>query len=148
MNKIILIGRNTKDIELRTTQSGIDVTQFTLAVQRNYKNADGEYDTDFINCIAFKSTAKLIHSYIKKGDKLGIEGRIQTRSYDAQDGTKRYLTEVVVDNIEFLESKKEDSQKENKESNSQALKKAIEDESDPFVDFSKEIELSDDDLPF
>lgn len=153
MNKVILIGRNTKDIELRTTPSGLDVIQFTLAVQRNYKNSDGEYDADFINCIAFKNTAKTIHQYIKKGHKLAVEGRIQNRSYDSQDGTKRYVIEVIVDNIEFLE-KRESQNNESTEtdiqnmSNSQIVRKVVEEDNDPFTDFANEIELSDDDLPF
>ena len=109
MNKVILVGNLTKDPELTTTQSGINVARFTIAVQRKFKNANEEYESDFINCVAWRSSAEFIHKYFKKGNKIGIVGSIQTRSYDAEDGTKRYVTEVVVEECEFVQSKKGDS---------------------------------------
>lgn len=109
MNKVILVGNLTKDPELITTSNGVDVSRFTIAVQRKYKNANEEYESDFINCVAWRSSAEFIHKYFKKGNKIGIVGSIQTRSYDAEDGTKRYVTEVVVEECEFVQSKKGDS---------------------------------------
>lgn len=114
MNKAILVGNLTKDPELTTTQSGINVTRFTVACQRKYANENGERDCDFINCVAWRASAEFIHKYFKKGNKIGIVGTIQTRSYDAEDGTKRYVTEVVVEESEFVQSKRDDgSQAEN-----------------------------------
>lgn len=114
MNKAILIGNLTKDPELTTTQSGINVARFTVACQRKYTNENGERDCDFINCVAWRTSAEFIHKYFKKGNKIGIVGTIQTRSYDAEDGTKRYVTEVVVEESEFVQSKRDDgSQAEN-----------------------------------
>ena len=109
MNKVILVGNLTKDPELITTSNGVDVSRFTIAVQRKYKNANEEYESDFISCVAWRSSAEFIHKYFKKGNKIGIVGNIQTRSYDAEDGTKRYVTEVVVEECEFVQSKKSDS---------------------------------------
>lgn len=108
MNKVILVGNLTKDPELTTTQSGINVARFTIAVQRKFKNANDEYESDFISCVAWRSSAEFIYKYFKKGNKIGIVGNIQTRSYDAEDGTKRYVTEVVVEECEFVQSKKGD----------------------------------------
>ena len=114
MNKAILVGNLTKDPELTTTQSGINVARFTVACQRKYTNENGERDCDFINCVAWRASAEFIHKYFKKGNKIGIVGTIQTRSYDAEDGTKRYVTEVVVEESEFVQSKRDDgSQAEN-----------------------------------
>ena len=107
MNKAILIGRVTKPIELKTTTSGKSVVQFTLAVNRDYKNAEGNYDADFINCVAFEQRAETISKYVHKGDKFGIIGKISTRTFDKSDGSKGYATEVIVEGFEFLESKKD-----------------------------------------
>ena len=109
MNKIILIGRNTKDIELRTTTSGTEVASFTLAVNRNYKNAEGNYEADFISCVAYKGLAKTISNYVKKGDRLAVDGRLQTRNYTNSEGTKVYVTEIIVENIDFIETRKKET---------------------------------------
>ena len=106
MNKIILIGRMTKDIEIRYTQNQKEVGSFDLAVNRNYKNQNGEYDTDFFKCIAWGNLAKTIHTYTSKGSQIAIEGRVENRTYQAQDGTNRYVTEVVVEGMQLLDSKK------------------------------------------
>lgn len=108
MNKVILIGNLTKDPELTTTQSGISVARFTIACQRKFKNANDEYESDFINCVAWRNNAEFIHKYFKKGNKIGVVGSIQTRTYDAEDGTKRYVTEVIVEENEFVQPKKND----------------------------------------
>lgn len=109
MNKAILVGNLASDPEFRTTQSGISYVSFRIACQRKYANQQGVREADFISCCAWRQTAEFIHKYFVKGNKIGIEGSIQTRSYDAQDGTKRYVTEVLVDNAEFV-APKSDSQ--------------------------------------
>lgn len=105
MQKFIGIGNITKDPELTTTQSGVSVCRFTLAVQRKFKNEAGEYESDFLNCVAWRKTAEIIGEHVKKGNKLAVVGTVQTRSYDASDGTKRYVTEIVADEVEFLTQK-------------------------------------------
>lgn len=105
MNKIILIGNLTKDPELTSTNSGVSVCKFGLAVSRKFSNADGEKETDFFNMVAWRNTADLVAKYLKKGNKCGIVGNVQNRSYEAQDGTRKYITEIVVDEVEFLNSK-------------------------------------------
>lgn len=105
MNKVILMGRLTKDPEFTTTTNGVSVARFTLAVQRQFRNADGEYDVDFINCVAWRNNAEFIDKYFKKGERILVAGSMQVRSYDAADGTKRYATEVVVNENHFIEVK-------------------------------------------
>ena len=107
INKVILVGRITKDPELRKTQSGASVVSFTLACNRRVKQ-EGQPEADFINCQAWGKTAEVICQYVFKGHLLGLEGRIQTRSYDDKDGKRVYVTEVVCDSVQFLESKKSD----------------------------------------
>ena len=109
MNKAILIGNLANDPESRTTQSGIAQCTFRLAVQRRFANAQGVREADFLTIVCWRQTAELCARYLSKGRKVAVEGSIQTRSYDAQDGTKRYVTEVVVDNIEFAGSRGEAS---------------------------------------
>ena len=108
MNKVIITGRNTKDIELRQTTAGTSAIEFSVAVKRAFKNANGEYDSDFFNCVAFKNTAELISRYVGKGDMLGIVGRLQTRNYTNKEGKKIYVTEIVVEEVEFLQTKKQE----------------------------------------
>ena len=105
MNKVFLIGNLTRDPELASTNSGVSVCRFALAVQRRYSGANGERETDFLNVIVWRAQGENCHKYLKKGSKCAVEGSIQTRSYDAQDGTKRYVTEIVADNVEFLSNK-------------------------------------------
>lgn len=105
MNKAILVGNLTKDPEMRTTPNGVSVTSFTVAVQRRYKDADGNHQADFINCVAWRSTAGFVAKYFTKGSRIGVVGTIQTRTYDDQNGNKRYVTEVVADEVEFAGSK-------------------------------------------
>ena len=107
MNKVLLLGRVAKDVELRTTTSGKSVATFTLAVNRDYKNAEGKYDADFITCVAFEQRAETISKFVSKGDKFCVSGKLQTRNYEKQDGSKVYVTEVMVDGFDFVESKKD-----------------------------------------
>ncbi len=131
MNKVCLIGRLTSKPELRYTNSNIAVTKFNVAVNRKPKE-DGTREADFINCIAWKSTAETITKYFDKGSQIGIEGRIQTGSYDDKDGKKVYTTDVVVEGITFLDSKKEVTP--------QDFEKKEEINTDPFASFNEEIE--------
>ena len=105
MNKAILIGNLANDPESRTTQSGIAQCTFRLAVQRRFANQQGVREADFLRTICWRQTAELCARYLSKGRKVAVEGSIQTRSYDAQDGSKRYVTEIVADNVEFLGSR-------------------------------------------
>ena len=105
MNKVILIGNLTKDIELQTTNSGVSVGKFTLAVGRRFANANGDKETDFINIVVWRELAENCAKYLSKGRKCAVVGELQTRSYDAQDGTKRYITEVNASEVEFLGGK-------------------------------------------
>jgi single-strand DNA-binding protein len=104
MNKVFLIGRLTKDPDTKNTANGTTVTKFTLAVDRRFKDANGQRQTDFISCLAWRQTATFISSYFHKGSKIAITGSIQTRNYDDNDGKRVYVTEVVVDEAEFAES--------------------------------------------
>ena len=104
INRVVLVGRMARDPELRRTQSGAAVTNFTLAVNRNFKT-EGQPDADFINCVIWNKSAENVERYCSKGSLVGVEGRIQSRQYDAQDGTKRTVVEVVCDSVQFLETK-------------------------------------------
>ena len=102
MNKVILIGNLTRDPELTTTTSGVSICRFSLAVQRRFTNSEGERETDFINVVVWRNLADNCHKFLRKGSKAAVVGNIQTRSYDAQDGSKRYVTEVVAEEVEFV----------------------------------------------
>lgn len=123
MNKVILLGNLTKDPELITTNSGISVCRFTLAVSRRYTNSSGERETDFLNIVVWRTLGENCHKYLKKGSKCCVVGQVQTRSYEAQDGTKKYITEIVAEEVEFLSTapKKESEQVEMIEVNDDSL---------------------------
>lgn len=104
MNNVTLVGRFTKDPDVRYTDGGTSISRFTIAVDRRFKK-DGEQNADFINCVAFGKTAEFIEKYFKKGMRVGITGRIQTGSYEDKDGKKVYTTDVIAENVEFVESK-------------------------------------------
>lgn len=112
MNKAILIGNLTKDPEGSTTPNGIEVCKFNLAVARKFKNADGDRETDFLPIVCWRKTAELAVQYLSKGSKVAIIGNIQTRNYEAQDGSKRYITEIVAEEIEFLTTKRDSGDSE------------------------------------
>lgn len=141
INRVVLAGRTTRDLELRNTKSGTNVCSFTLAVDRNFKNKNGERKADFISCIAWKKTAEVMSKYVKKGSVIGVDGSIQTRSYDNRDGQRVYVTEVVVENFSFLGGSDKNGQvsKNNQSSSNQ--------NNDPF-DSNGQADISDDDLPF
>lgn len=143
MNHVTLIGRLTKNLEVRKSESGNVIGVFTIAISRPYKKEDGQSETDFINCISFNKRAETMEKYCKKGSQIGLEGRIQTRTYDAKDGTKRYITEVLVENFYLLSSKPE-----KKEPTDSQIVQAVMNDEDPFVSFGNEVEIKDEDLPF
>jgi len=144
MNKAILVGNLTRDPEQRTTSNGVAVTSFTVAVQRRFKDADGNYQADFINCVAWRGTAEFIAKYFSKGSKIGITGSIQSRSYDDANGVRKYVTEVVVDEAEFVTGKSQSG------SDVQAPSKQEADRADElFADELSDFEpLDDAELPF
>lgn len=136
LNSVVLVGRMTRDAELRYTPSNSPVATFTLAVNRNFKNQDGERDADFINCVIWGSRAENLSNWCKKGALVGITGRMQTRNYENQQGQRVYVTEVVADNFQPLESK----------GNSQANRNSLESSAPPYA--TKQAEVPDDGLPF
>ena len=105
INRVVLVGRLTKDPEFRTTPNGVEVTNFTLAINRNFTNAQGEREADFINVITFRKQAVNVNDYLSKGKLAGVDGRIQSRSYENQEGRRIFVTEVVADSVQFLEPK-------------------------------------------
>jgi single-strand DNA-binding protein len=107
INKVILVGRLVKNPELKYLEDGKAVTSITLAVDRNFKNQQGDYDTDFLNCTLWQKNAENTANYCQKGSVIGVTGRIQTRSYENQEGSKVYVTEVVAEGVKFLSTKKE-----------------------------------------
>jgi single-strand DNA-binding protein len=117
MNAVHLTGRLVKDPEMRFTPSGVAVTNLTLAVQRNFKNEQGEYEADFINITIWRNAAEIVANHMKKGDMAGFSGRIQTRHYEGQDGKRVYVTEVVADDFDFLQPKKEEPQQPQQNNN-------------------------------
>ena len=143
MNKAIIIGNLTKDPELTQTTSGISVCRFTLAVSRKFTNAEGERETDFLNIVVWRNLADNCHKYLKKGSKAGVVGSMQTRSYDAQDGTKRYTTDVVAEEVEFLSTKNSGSEEYQNEAETAGSKSTG--KSDIVNKFEP---IDDDNLPF
>ena len=144
MNKAFLVGNLTRDPELTTTPNGISVCRFSIAVQRRFANADGEREADFINCVAWRGLADNIAKYVKKGKKVCVVGSIQTRSYEAQDGSKRYVTEVVADDVEFISPRSDDD-------GEPSTRSKFDDESSDNGSSSKIAKfepIDDDDLPF
>lgn len=105
MNRVYLIGNLTRDPELAVTNSGVSVCRFSLAVQRRFSNAEGEREADFFNIVVWRAQGENCHKYLKKGSKCAVVGSLQNRSYDAQDGSKRTITEIIADEVEFLTSK-------------------------------------------
>lgn len=150
LNRVILIGRLTKDPELRYTPSGVAVTQFTLAVDRPFTNQQGEREADFINIVTWRKLAETCANYLSKGRLTAVEGRIQVRNYDNNEGRRVYVTEIVADNVRFLESAS--SNRGDSGGNSPSRKNDYGNNDhgnqDPFEDDGKPIDISDDDLPF
>jgi single-strand DNA-binding protein len=164
INRVVLVGRLTKDPELKYTQGGVAVTRFTLAVNRAFTNQQGQREADFINCVTWRKQAENTANYLRKGSLTGIEGRIQTSSFDGQDGKRVFMTEVVADSVQFLEPRNASAnrsdegqgapayaaapsynQQPNQHPNQQNYTRT---DDDPFSAGEGPITVSDDDLPF
>ena len=142
INNVTLIGRLTKDVELKYTPANQAVAQFTLAVNRTFKNANGERESDFINCVIWRKSAENFANFAKKGALIGITGRIQTRNYENQQGQRVYITEVIAENFQMLESRNQQQGQQQGQATQQQAKQP-----DPFAGGAP-TSLNDDDLPF
>ncbi|KKE78303.1 single-stranded DNA-binding protein [Oceanobacillus caeni] len=165
LNRVVLVGRLTRDPDLRYTPTGVAVANFTLAVNRPFTNQQGNREADFINCVAWRRQAENLANYMKKGSMVGVDGRVQTRSYEGQDGKTVYVTEVLAESIQFLESRGsatggqsasgfQPNQNQNQfqpnhnqfqPNQNQPNQNQPE---DPFSNNGEPIDISDDDLPF
>ncbi|MBC1340897.1 single-stranded DNA-binding protein [Listeria welshimeri] len=175
MNRVILVGRLTKDPELRYTPAGVAVATFTLAVNRTFTNQQGEREADFINCVVWRKPAENVANFLKKGSMAGVDGRVQTRNYEGNDGKRVYVTEIVAESVQFLEPRNSNGGGNNyqggnnnnynnggsnsgqaptnnggfgqdqQQSQNQNYQST---NNDPFASDGKPIDISDDDLPF
>lgn len=147
MNRAMLIGRITTKPELKYTGSNIPFTRFSLAVNRTFANAQGQREADFINIIVWRKQAENVCNFLDKGSQVAVEGRIQTGSYDAQDGTKRYTTDIVADSVQFLESRGQSQGRSNNVTpydyqDNQPNNVNVGE--DPFADFGDSVSIDDD----
>lgn len=174
MNRVVLVGRLTKDPELRYTPNGVPVATFTLAVNRPFSNQQGEREADFINCVVWRKPAENVANFLKKGSLAGVDGRVQTRNYEGQDGKRVYVTEIQAESVQFLEprsssagerneggsygnqrsynnnngSDNNNSYGQNPNQNQRSNNNYTRVDDDPFANDGKTIDISDDDLPF
>lgn len=155
INNVVVVGRLTRAVDLRYTSNGTAYASFTLAVDRDFKNQNGERETDFINCVMWRKPAENLANYTKKGSLIGIEGRIQTRNYDNQQGQRVYVTEVLAERFRFLESAKTANNDvlSNEGTNTLGVNKNQNSSgnfanSDPFTNGGDVFNVNDDDLPF
>ncbi len=159
MNRVVLVGRLTKDPDLRYTPAGAAVATFTLAVNRPFKNAQGEQEADFINCVVWRKPAENLANFLKKGSMAGVDGRVQTRNYEGNDGKRVYVTEIVAESVQFLESKQNgaggstsnNNQSETNYSNDNKTSSYRADRSqngDSFANEGAPVDINPDDLPF
>ncbi|HDT8732019.1 TPA: single-stranded DNA-binding protein [Listeria monocytogenes] len=177
MNRVVLVGRLTKDPELRYTPAGVAVATFTLAVNRTFTNQQGEREADFINCVVWRKPAENVANFLKKGSMAGVDGRVQTRNYEGNDGKRVYVTEIVAESVQFLEPRNSNGgggnnyQSGNNNNNYNSGGNNFEQaptnnggfgqdqqqsqnqnyqstNNDPFASDGKPIDISDDDLPF
>ncbi|EHY0437791.1 single-stranded DNA-binding protein [Listeria monocytogenes] len=159
MNRVVLVGRLTKDPDLRYTPAGAAVATFTLAVNRPFKNAQGEQEADFINCVVWRKPAENVANFLKKGSMAGVDGRIQTRNYEDNDGKRVFVTEVVAESVQFLDPKNNNVEgttsnnyqnKANYSNNNKTSSYRADtgQNSDSFANEGKPIDINEDDLPF
>ncbi|MBO1004156.1 single-stranded DNA-binding protein [Pseudogracilibacillus auburnensis] len=161
LNRVVLVGRLTRDPDLRYTPNGVAVANFTIAANRPFRNQQGEQEADFINCVVWRKTAENLANYMKKGSMIGVDGRIQTRSYEGQDGKMVYITEVLAENIQFLESRgasqsqqrgssgyNQNDAYQHQQAPAQPSPQMDQPKSNPFQNDGEQIDISDDDLPF
>src|SRR5699024_1827533 len=166
LNRVVLVGRLTRDPELRVSQNNIAVATFNLAVNRPFTSQNGERGADFINCVVFRKQAENVNQYVKKGSIVGIDGRIQTRNYENKDGQRVYVTEVVCESVQFLEPTGSSNQSQSNydyhksadsytnayssgnQSTGQWQRRQQPVEDNPFANSKEPVDISDDDLPF
>ena len=165
LNRVVLVGRLTRDPELRVSQNNIAVATFNLAVNRPFTSQNGERGADFINCVVFRKQAENVNQYVKKGSLVGIDGRIQTRNYENKDGQRVYVTEVVCESVQFLEPKGSGNQSQsnndynsadsyqnayggNQSTGRSQQRQDNNAEENPFANSKGPVDISDDDLPF
>lgn len=167
LNRVVLVGRLTKDPDLKVSQNNISVATFTLAVNRPFTSSNGERGADFINCVVFRKQAENVSQYLKKGSLAGVDGRLQSRSYDNKDGQRVFVTEVVCDSVQFLEPKGQGGNQQQQYNNNSAdsytnaygnqstgsrpaPQQSRQDraEENPFANADGPVDISDDDLPF
>ncbi|HLS67211.1 MAG TPA: single-stranded DNA-binding protein [Pseudogracilibacillus sp.] len=160
LNRVVLVGRLTRDPDLRYTASGIAVANFNVAVNRPFRNQQGEQEADFINCVVWRKQAENLAHYMKKGSLIGVDGRVQTRSYENQEGNMVYVTEVLAESVQFLEPRGASQQQrgdasmppndsyQHQQPPKQAAQPSGEMSDSPFQQDGEQIDISDDDLPF
>lgn len=169
INRVVLVGRLTKEPEYRVTPSGVQVATFTLAINRTFTNQNGERQADFINCVVFRTPAENVNKYLNKGNLAGVEGRLQSRSYENNEGKRVYVTEVVCDSVQFLEPKSNNQQQSNYQPPQYNQQKGYQQQNyqqpnnyqqpqnnqyhapqqhNPFTNANGPIDINDDDLPF
>lgn len=150
LNRAVLVGRLTKDPDLRYTQSGIAVANFTVAVNRPFSNQQGTHEADFINCVVWRRQAENFANYMRKGNQVGVDGRIQTRTFETKDGKTAFVTEVVADSVQFLEPKnaRQNGANQGAPRENPNQQQSENTQEDPFKDEGEPIDISDDDLPF
>ncbi|EPU1811122.1 single-stranded DNA-binding protein [Listeria monocytogenes] len=159
MNRVVLVGRLTKDPDLRYTPAGVAVATFTLAVNRTFTNQNGEREADFINCVVWRKPAENVANFLKKGSMAGVDGRVQTRNYEDSDGKRVFVTEVVAESVQFLDPKNnnvEGSTSNNYQNQANysnnnktsSYRADTSQKSDSFANEGKPIDINEDDLPF
>ncbi len=162
LNRVVLVGRLTKDPDLRYTPNGVAVANFTIAVNRPFNSQQGGKDADFINCVVWRRAAENLANFMKKGSQVGVDGRLQSRSFDNSEGKRVFVTEVVADSVQFLESKgsgqggagsqgfqpNNQNQQFGNNNQNQQSQQSNQNQEDPFANSGDPIDISDDDLPF
>ena len=149
LNRVVLVGRLTKDPDLRHTQSGVAVANFTVAVNRPFTNKDSnDREADFINCVAWRSRAENLAKFMSKGSMIGVDGRIQTRSFENNEGRRVFVTEVLAESVQFLEPKNKNNDSGDRQTNQQSNQEGYQPNHDPFSEPGEPIDISDEDLPF
>ena len=143
INRVVLVGRLTKDPELRYTPSGVPMARFTIAVNRTFSSQSGEREADFIGCIAWRKQAETIAKFFDKGNLIAIEGRIQVGSYDDKDGNKRYTTDVLLENFEFVEGRKDSVSSVDTSSPYDYQDSGVSVEDDPFAEYGDSVSIDD-----
>lgn len=168
LNRVVLVGRLTRDPDLRYTPNGVAVANFNIACNRPFRNQQGEQEADFINCVVWRKAAESLANYMKKGSMIGVDGRVQTRSYEGQDGKMVYVTEVVAESVQFLESRGgsggqqqqygsqggynqqnqyQQQQPQHQQPQTQQSQQTQQ-SNNPFQNDGEQIDIADDDLPF